>query len=373
MIKDDDTLVEMNEQPYNSEDVLQHLIAKYPNLLAGDQMNSISPRRWILISREFGLPSDDSGANRWSVDHLFIDQDGIPTLVEVKRSSDTRIRREVVGQMLDYASNAMVFWPIERIISQFNAQCSERGVEPEAELRALLGEEADPNEFWARVQDNLRVGKIRLVFVSDAIPDELRRVVEFLNRQMNPAEVLAVEIKQYVGESLKTLVPRVIGLTSEATAVKRRPPDRGSQWNEESFMDAILEAPDREVAKRILDWCNSNVTRIWWGFGRTEGSFVPVFRHAGVDYQLFAVRSGTSNGPSVELYFYYYQSRPVFQSEEKRLLLLQKINDVLAEPLSHDAITRLPKVSLRNFRDPSKLEAFLQAYKWFLDEVRMYG
>ena len=28
-----------------------------------------------------------------------------PTLVEVKRSSDTRIRREVVGQMLDYAAN----------------------------------------------------------------------------------------------------------------------------------------------------------------------------------------------------------------------------------------------------------------------------
>jgi hypothetical protein len=33
------------------------------------------------------------------------DQNAVPTLVEVKRSSDTRIRREVVGQMLDYAAN----------------------------------------------------------------------------------------------------------------------------------------------------------------------------------------------------------------------------------------------------------------------------
>lgn len=37
------------------------------------------------------------------MDHLFVDQDAIPTLVEVKRSSDTRIRREVVGQLLEYS------------------------------------------------------------------------------------------------------------------------------------------------------------------------------------------------------------------------------------------------------------------------------
>jgi hypothetical protein len=37
---------------------------------------------------------------------LIIDQHAIPTLVEVKRSTDTRIRREVVSQMLDYAANA---------------------------------------------------------------------------------------------------------------------------------------------------------------------------------------------------------------------------------------------------------------------------
>jgi len=28
--------------------------------------------------------------------YLFVDQDGIPTLVEVRRQSDTRLRREVV-------------------------------------------------------------------------------------------------------------------------------------------------------------------------------------------------------------------------------------------------------------------------------------
>ena len=45
--------------------------------------------------------------------------DANPTLVEVKRSSDTRERREVVGQMLDYAANAVVYWPIETIRARF--------------------------------------------------------------------------------------------------------------------------------------------------------------------------------------------------------------------------------------------------------------
>jgi len=49
---------------------------------------------------------------RWDLadgvlDHLLLDQDGIPTFVECKRASDTRIRREVVAQMLDYAATAL--------------------------------------------------------------------------------------------------------------------------------------------------------------------------------------------------------------------------------------------------------------------------
>ena len=101
-------LIEMREQPYDLEDVLQTLLAKYPNLLAGEQIDSVNPRRWLLIKREMGVPSEDEGFDRWSLDHLFLDQDGIPTLVEVKRSIDTPTRRKVVGQMLDYASNAAV-------------------------------------------------------------------------------------------------------------------------------------------------------------------------------------------------------------------------------------------------------------------------
>src|SRR5439155_16309436 len=114
-----DALVELRPTSYASEAVLQELIARYPNLLAGDDSDDAAARRWLLLGRESGLPDQQDGAARWAVDHLLLDQDAIPTIVEVKLAQDTRIRREVVGQMLDYAANAVVYWPIARLRERF--------------------------------------------------------------------------------------------------------------------------------------------------------------------------------------------------------------------------------------------------------------
>src|SRR6266508_3807970 len=65
-------LVEMREQPYDSEDLLQTLLAEYPNLLA-DQLAGY-PRRWLLVRHEAWVPNREAGGSHWSLDHLFIDQ-----------------------------------------------------------------------------------------------------------------------------------------------------------------------------------------------------------------------------------------------------------------------------------------------------------
>jgi hypothetical protein len=98
LLRGDDDLVPMTAQPYDTEDMLQALLARFPDLLPGDQFAGAAPRRWLLTGREAALASDEDGGGRWSVDHLFVDQDAVPMLVEVERSSDTRIRREVVGR-----------------------------------------------------------------------------------------------------------------------------------------------------------------------------------------------------------------------------------------------------------------------------------
>jgi len=57
--------------------------------------------------------------------------------------------------------------------------------------------------------------------VADNTPPELRRLVEFLNEKMDDVEVLAVEIKQFVGVGIqRVMVPRLIGMTETAREKK---------------------------------------------------------------------------------------------------------------------------------------------------------
>src|SRR5215213_2537709 len=148
----------MHEQPYDSEDLLQTLMAEYPDLLAGGDEVAGSARRWLLVKREVGVPGSETGGSRWSLDHLFLDQEAVPTLVEVKRSDDTRIRREVVGQMLDYAANGVVYWPVEKLRETFAQRCAAEGIDPETVVADLVGDSGGVEEFWQSAGDNLRAG-----------------------------------------------------------------------------------------------------------------------------------------------------------------------------------------------------------------------
>lgn len=72
-------LLELQERPYDSEDLLQKLLSEHPRLLAGEQIDPEAPRRWLLVTREKSVPAGDVRGGAWYVDHLFLDQDGIPT------------------------------------------------------------------------------------------------------------------------------------------------------------------------------------------------------------------------------------------------------------------------------------------------------
>ena len=92
----------LEEERFAKEDELQALIAEHPEVLDGEQMRPGDPLRWILITREQGIAeSSPDAAARWAVDHLIVDQDAVPTLIEVKRGSSAELRRTIVGQMLD--------------------------------------------------------------------------------------------------------------------------------------------------------------------------------------------------------------------------------------------------------------------------------
>lgn len=369
LINDDkNELVEMTEQSYDSEDLLQTLLAKYPNLLAGDQIDSKTPRRWLLITREASLPSEEGGSGRWLVDHLFLDQDGIPTLIEVKRSSDTRIRREVVGQMLDYAANAVAYWSINEIKAKFESNCAD-DVDPDEVIAGFLDGQTEVDEYWSQVKTNLEAGRIRMLFVADKIPTELQRVIEFLNEQMNPAEVLGLEIKQFANVGVRTLVPRIIGQTANAQDRKSGGVGSSRQWDEESFFAELITQRQKEesaVAKRILDWSVSKGLRIWWGKGKDQGSFYP----------MIDLKNGSSWTVSVwtygkvEVQFMYLKKYPPFDEDSMRIELLNRLNEIQQVSLPLDSINRRPTFALSSLLNEDALKKFLDTLDWLISKVR---
>ena len=368
LIQDDGELIELKEHAYDSEDLLQELLARYPDLLAGDQMDAAVPRRWLLVGREAALEREGESTAHWSVDHLFLDQDGVPTLVEVKNGRDRRVRREVVGQMLDYAANAMVHWPVEVIRSQFETSCGLAHQNPETVLAEFLGDAGDIEQFWQEVKTNLQAGRLRLVFVAEEIPAELRRVVEFLNEQMDPAEVRAVEIRQFAGQGLKTLVPRLIGQSAETQRRKRPAVLEKRQWDEAGFLLSLEQARGAEEAQaalRILEWSRQLGLDLKWGQGGKFGSVAPRLTCKGVQHNLFAVwTDGT-----VELYFRWSANKPPFDCEEKRLDLLNRLNSIEGISLPADVIAGLPNIPLARVRDPQLMRRFLDAFTWVVHEI----
>lgn len=363
----DGALVELVDQPYDSEMLLQRLLADHPQLIAGAQIDRVEPRRWLLVSREMGVPAEEDGSRRRSLDHLYLDQDGIPTLVEVKRSTDTRLRREVVGQMLDYAANAVVHWPVETIRSRYEGRCIAAALDPAVELDRFLDGGA-VEDLWSAVKTNLQAGKIRMIFIADIIPPELQRIVEFLNEQMDPAEVLALEIKQYVGEGLQTLVPRVIEHTAEA---QRKTAKAGAKtlWTEDAYFSLLLERrgeAEATAARQLFAWTRGK-GRLWFGSGTRNGSFgLTVADSAGQEYYLFAAFThGT-----VEVYFQWLKTRPSFDDESKRRDLLARLNAIEGVDLPADAIERRPGVPLALLTRSDRLQQFLETLDWVIAQVR---
>lgn len=273
-LRDGEMYVSMSETPFDAERVLQALIAQHPEVLA-DEPGGRGPL--LLVRREAAVMDQEDAAGRWSLDHLYVDSEGVPTLVEVKRSSDTRGRREVVAQMLDYAANAKVSFSAERMAAWIEEAAQERDTTAAELLADTLGVE-DPDAFWATVATNLDAERFRLIFVSDVIPPELRRIIVFLNGQMANTEVLAIEVKQYVDDKKdhQTIVPRVIGNTEAARQTKGAgSPRPRRKWTEGELLNAIREKNEPEIADRMIDlyeWMKDEGAQATLGKGVTGPS-----------------------------------------------------------------------------------------------------
>lgn len=274
----DGRLTAMREEPYDAERVLQELVAEYPEILAGDQMTPSNHRRWLLIGREVGIPDREDASNRWSVDHVLIDQDAIPTFVETKQGTNPEIRRAIIGQMLEYATHSR-YWPAHQLRTLFEQTRPTDDPHGSVEIAQLLDIQGEPDidAFWERVRTNLEARKIRLLFVADEIPLPLVRVIEFLNEEMPHIEAFAVEVKQFRGEGgMQTLVPHVLGRASAASSISPR-----ATITEADF---YARFPDhaRDTARAVIAGARAAGASLEWGSsgvsirGRCTGFAKPI-------------------------------------------------------------------------------------------------
>jgi hypothetical protein len=368
-----DTFVPMREQQYEAEALLQVLIAEHPEILTDDASGEASA--WVLVKREAGVGMSAGSADRWSLDHLFLDQAGVPTLVEVKRSSDTRARREVVAQMLDYAANATSHWNVDLLRTWFETECERQQMDPQTRLNTVLGV-TDTDSYWDAVKTNLAAERIRLVFVADEIPPELRSIVEFLNRQMTETEVFAIEVKQYVDAdgARQTIVPRVVGRTEAAKAAKSSGARTTLQWDETALLEQITERHGQQVAsvaRAVIDWGKGrHDVRIDYGRGARDGSAQVKLQRNG-EVLLHAFNVWTYGSVEIPFDFMRFQAQEPFASNrETRDELRRRINEAVpAARIPTEEQRPRPSFGLIALLDEQARLGFLAAAEWAFDEA----
>jgi hypothetical protein len=230
---------------------LQSLLELNPNLLPGDQIDPEEPRKWILIKREMPVTDPSTGVFRWSIDFFFTDQFGVPTFVECKRCEDSQARRQVVGQMLEYAANGRFYWK-EGDIRETAEKTHGGIVQLEAKVKEVCGVGEGGHTvatLFAAIEQNLQQAKMRLIFFLDESPLELRSIVEFLNDQMKETEVLIVEARQYESGNQRVVVPWLFGFTEQARVAKQESRAQTMQTNAKRGPDAFWEAVNEQVSE----------------------------------------------------------------------------------------------------------------------------
>ncbi len=298
VLNNDGTTEAMSGIHCKNEDLeLQRLLEFNPDLIPGDQINPDAPRRWLVVKREMPVPDPSTGDNRWSIDLFFVDQDAMPTFIECKRYNDTRAKREVVGQMLEYAANGHYYWSKDEIRTYAEQVAEKNNLSLEEEIKRLQPEEPESvDEFFQHVQNNLREGQVRLVFFLEESSPELKSVVDFLNKQMERSEVLLVEARQYEHSGTKIVTPILFGYTEEARQVKKTVSvvtGQRRKWDKESFFnDARERLTEKEVdaIKQLLNKSQELKCELSWGTGKASGSFSAKWPHLGT-YSVYSVFS----------------------------------------------------------------------------------
>ncbi|MDB5226358.1 MAG: hypothetical protein JWN78_551 [Bacteroidota bacterium] len=199
-----------------NEEWIQKLIYENPSILPVSEIeSSFSPL--ISIGREI---STSVGY----LDNLFVSPDGYLTIIETKLWRNAEARREVVGQIIDYAKelSKWSFEDLNKAVIVFNRlyNNSSEGLLDMVRKNTEL-DEAEEQYFIDNISKNLKRGRFLLIIVGDGIRESVEDMIEYLSQSPQIHFTLAlVELQVFkLSDENNSLViiPQVVTRTKEIT------------------------------------------------------------------------------------------------------------------------------------------------------------
>lgn len=221
---------------YDSEKALQAIIHEHPSLVTGTEIGH--------GDQEIACRELEGGVG--PADVVILDARGNLTLVECKLARNPEVRRKVIGQVLDYASRIWQMDVDEFALAWANAN---GGVSPFEDLDDQDG------LIRAALAENLAAARFRIVLAVDGINDDLRRIVEFLNRITVPETgVVAVEFARASAGQTEVLIPTTFGTDLVEAKAAADPGARRVRWREEQFFQWCEEndSVGAPLARRLV-------------------------------------------------------------------------------------------------------------------------
>ncbi|WP_426029492.1 hypothetical protein [Caulobacter sp. DWP3-1-3b2] len=148
------------------------------------------------------------------IDNFLITPSGLPVLVECKLWRNPEARREVVGQILDYAK-VLSRWSFTDLQREVGTR-TRAGPDALLNIVRAANSSVDEVQFTDAVSANLRRGRFLLLILGDGVREDVEAIAEYLQRHAGLHFTFGlVEFPIYAlpnGEML--VVPRVLARTT---------------------------------------------------------------------------------------------------------------------------------------------------------------
>lgn len=363
-------LVALEPTRYANEDELQLFVAEHPEILANTLGADEQSAPWLLVRRELAIVMEEGEERtRWSLDHLFIDADAVPTLVEVKRSTDPRARREVVAQMLDYVASFRHDWTAEALRALWSQSVAQAGGSTDAAMESFLQGTAFESEdaFWAEVQTKIAANRLRLLFVGDRFSPHLVRIIEYLNEQLQTTEVVGIEVVPHARSdaSMTAYVPTIRG----RTAAVPRSKSGGERRTVEEFEQMLRANHGDEAVTRVNELVQR--TAAFGGYAtigtdaRNPRLFIN-FRTKGSG-RVYWPLGFNSRAGKVAIQVRWLANHPAFAEEDRRAEVVTRLGQALGITIDAPRLDGFPGFPVGALAKAGAVDAVADVLQWLAE------